>query len=404
MATIVFAMLSDTSRCLSNISFYPAIQIHDQHGFGDLTNAGGLSAAECASWCCDTAECMCFFHTKSQLVDAGNCTAGKPCCWLKPTFNTTRLDDQCADPTNCLSGVLGARVPAVPTTTIAHDSAGRAVNMTLAGLGTGGYWVGNDSAVYAGVRSALRLGYTHLDTALGYKTQSSLARAVNDSGVPRSRLFIVSKIPGHLDGPGAAAAIASSVSELGAPIDLMLIHFPGTWSGNGSRATRQATWRELEKGWRAGALRAIGVSHFCPRHVDDILEVATVPIAANQVEYHVGMGPSGANRTDDPDFDRAHGITYESFMPFCGQCGDSELITGNLTNGIGAAHGKTGAQVALRWLVQQGIPAIPRSGSAAHQLQNLDIFDFALSDAEMAALSAFTKPKLAGEGGDCDVP
>jgi diketogulonate reductase-like aldo/keto reductase len=258
--------------------------------------------------------------------------------------------------------------------------------------------------VYAGVRSALRLGYTHLDTALGYQTQRALARAVNDSGVLRSSLFIVSKVPGHLDGPGAAAAIASCVAELGAPIDLMLIHYPGTWSGNGSKATRQATWLELEKAWRAGRLRSIGVSHFCPRHLEDVLEVASVPVAANQVEYHVGMGPSSSDRTDDPAFDRAHHVTHESFMPLCGQCGDDELVTGALTNGIGAAPGKSGAQAALRWLVQQGIPAIPRSGSAAHQRQNLDIFDFALSDDEMAQLSAFTKPKLVGEGGDCDVP
>ena len=91
-------------------------------------------------------------------------------------------------------------MPAVPAVQLGKDASGSPVRMPLAGLGTGGYWAGNDSAVYAGVRQALTLGYRHLDTALGYRTQASLAKAVADSGVPRAELFILSKIPGGLDG------------------------------------------------------------------------------------------------------------------------------------------------------------------------------------------------------------
>jgi diketogulonate reductase-like aldo/keto reductase len=278
--------------------------------------------------------------------------------------------------------------------------------MPLAGLGTGGYWAGNQSAVYAGVRLALSLGYRHLDTALGYRTQGALARAIDDSKVAREDLFLVSKVPGGLNGSETAHAIEQSLAELRTTtIDLMLIHSPGSWAGVGSPSLRQESWRALEAAWARGQLRAIGVSHFCPRHVEDLLKLGgKAPIAVNQVEYHCGMGPSSVNQTDGPGFDRLRGILFESFMPFCGQCHDDELLNGELTTGIGKAHGKTGAQVALRWLVQQGIPVIPRSGSAKHQAENLAIFDFQLSADEMRRLSAFTKPKLGGLGHDCSVP
>jgi hypothetical protein len=93
--------------CLYFYRFYPGIQIHDQRGFGDLTNRGNMTALECATWCCSYPHCVCFFHTREQLVDAGDCKQGKSCCWLKPTFNSTRLDDFCKPSTDdCLSGVL----------------------------------------------------------------------------------------------------------------------------------------------------------------------------------------------------------------------------------------------------------------------------------------------------------
>lgn len=135
----------------------------------------------------------------------------------------------------------------------------------------------------------------------------------------------------------------------------------------------------------------------------DILEVSSVNISINQVEYHVGMKNSPANVTDSPSYDRKHGIFYESFEPLCGQCDDTSLITGNVTGNIGRAHGKTGAQVALRWLIQSGTAVIPRAGSAKYQAENLDIFDFELTSVEMETLNAYTKPSLAGVGGDCSV-
>merc|ERR1719411_1285244 len=133
----------------------------------------------------------------------------------------------------------------------------------------------------------------------------------------------------------------------------------------------------------AGKARALGVSHYCKQHTMDILEIATVKPATNQVEYHIGMGPQGPNATDYKVWTQAQGIHYTSFSPLCGPCGTHELITGELVTSIGKNHGKSGAQVSLKWLVQQGIPVIPKSSNPAHLQQNFDLFDWQLTDAEM---------------------
>lgn len=279
--------------------------------------------------------------------------------------------------------------------------------MPLVGLGCGGGWAGNSTAVYQGAHQAIKLGYRHFDTADGYGTEPALGRALSESLLPRKELWITSKVPGGHNSSATIQSVEQSLKDLRVDyIDLMLIHFPSTWAGAGGTKSRQHTWLALESMVRAGKLRAIGVSHFCPRHVKDILAVASVPISVNQVEYHVGMGPSSPNKTDGRQFDEQHNITYQSYMPLCGQCDDTELITGNLTNSIGKAHGKTGAQVALRWLVQQGIPAIPRTSNPNHQQQNLDLFDFELSPTEMQTLSDFTSRATSGPAagqGDCEI-
>merc|ERR1711907_212096 len=195
----------------------------------------------------------------------------------------------------------------------------------------------------------------------------ALGRAIKDSNIKREEFFITSKIPGGLtDSKAAAAAVEECLNQLGMNyVDLMLIHYPATWSGDHGPDSRVTTWKALEAAVARGSTRAIGVSHFCPRHVSEILAVTKTPISVNQVEYHIGMANSDVNKTDGRQFDVAHNITYQSFMPLCGQCNDNALITGNLTKSIGQAHGgRSGAQVALRWLIQQGIPAVPRSGNA----------------------------------------
>lgn len=312
--------------------------------------------------------------------------------------------------------LLMCAVGAVPSIQIAPG-----VHMPLVGLGT---WQYNSTVARAAVSEALRLGYTHIDTALGYNNQvgvgAAITYALGAGTITRKNLFVVSKIPGGLNSSDAASALALSLEQLfpGDPVgyvDLMLVHFPATWAGKGGKSMRQEQWRALEAFVRAGKARAIGVSHYCRRHLDDILEIATIHPAVNQVQYHVGMGSAGGNATDDMAYMRSKGVTFEGFSPLCGPCGGTdakELISGELVTSIGKKYNKTGAQVALKWQVQNGIPVIPKTSNPEHMRQNADLFDWTLFGGDMHALSQATVPAVAGSpgpggkpvSGDCSVP
>jgi len=291
----------------------------------------------------------------------------------------------------------------IPTKTIAPG-----VELPMAGLGT---WQYNSSQAYNASLMALKMGYTHIDTALGYDNQDGVARAIQDSGRARNSFFITSKIPGGLNYSAARDTLETALGQLKLDyVDLMLIHFPATWSGEGGPESRQQEWKALEDFHKAGKARAIGVSHYCTRHLEDLLAISTVPIAVNQVQYHVGMGSEDDNATDDKSFCEDHKIAYESFSPLCGPCGTLELITGPLVTGIGEKYNKTGAQVSLKWIVQQGIPVIPKTDKQEHMAENVDLFDWTLSDEDMATLTKATTPPVAGDAGppptsgDCTVP
>ena len=297
---------------------------------------------------------------------------------------------------------VGAATDAIPRVEIAPG-----VEMPLLGLGTGPPYTPNET--YTAARHAFSIGYRAIDTAWNYNNQAAIARALRDAGVPRDEVFITSKVPGSASAADTLAAAATCLQDLRTTyVDLLLVHFPCPShpynESAGSRAARQAQWRAMEEIHRAGAARAIGTSHFCERHMRDILDVASVPIAANQVEYHVGMR-GGA---DSQAWMRAQNITLLSFLPLCGQCdGDDRtaLINGSLVSRIGAKHGKSGAQVSIRWLIQSGVPAIPRSKNPDYAAQDLDVFDFELDAADMAALDAATTPAAAdGPSDDCAIP
>jgi len=285
---------------------------------------------------------------------------------------------------------------------------GKEVYMPYLGLGTWGY---DSDRAYEAAKLALGLGYRHIDTAYGYNNQEGVGKAVRESGIPREYIFITSKIPGGLLLGEAIAALETNLDQLRMKyMDLVLLHFPCDENMKGGRKLRQDDWRALEKFYKEGKAKAIGVSHYCKRHVQDILEISTLPIAVNQVQYHVGMGMAGPNATDDKKYMEQQGILYQSFSPLCGPCGKGhdELIKGELVSEIGKKHNKTGAQVSLKWLIQHGIPVIPKSDNEEHLRNNLDIFDWQLGLVDMFKLDSATSPAVAGgfsgTSGDCDIP
>jgi len=268
------------------------------------------------------------------------------------------------------------------------------IQMPLIGLGT---WQYNDTVAQAAVTAAFSVGYRHVDTALGYGNQRGVGRALAAAGVPRAEYFVTSKIPGATNTSAAAttAALDECLDQLAVGyVDLMLIHWPGV-----TKQARQTQWLALESWAKAGKARAIGISHYCKTHVEEVLEVATLPISLNQNQYHVGMGSDTEPHLHDKQFMQASGILFMAYSSLCGPCDaphNHELITGPLVTSIGRKLHKSGSQVALRWLVQQGIPVIPKSSNPKHILSNFELFDFEIPEADMALLTHATSPPETG--------
>lgn len=277
---------------------------------------------------------------------------------------------------------------AVATLNIPTKEIAPGVFMPMSGMGT---WQYNSSEAEASVSMGLAYGVRSFDTAQIYGNQDGVGAALRKSGVPREEIFLTTKVNGGQGEQGTIEAHEQNLKLLGTDYaDLLIVHFPCDFDQTScNKAERQATWRGLETLQKSGKARAIGVSHYCQQHLEDIFEIATVPVALNQQEWHVGMGP-------DPEgvksFCDEHNVTFQSFSPLCGPCETLELITGKLVTGIGAAHNKTGAQVSLRWLVENGSPVIAKTNSQTHMEENMDIFDFAFTKAELKRLDDATSP------------
>jgi len=297
----------------------------------------------------------------------------------------------------------------IPAISLGKDVHGVEVMKPLVGAGT---WQYNDTVAYSSVCAAFDAGYTFVDTANGYGNQKGVGAAIKDCWKgTREELFVMTKVPGGLDYEETLAAHRENMDQLCLTyVDHLMTHFPADWSATPERSTpqrRQEEWRALEKTYKDGEVRSIGISHYCSQHVDDILAVATVKPSVNQVEYHVGS----QDIDDVIDKCKEAGIRFMSYSPLCGPCEISDpkysLITGDLVTSIGAKYGKSGSQVALRYIVQQALTTehiggvIPKSDNPKHLASNFDLFDFELSDEDMAALGAATEP--AAEAGYCDV-
>ena len=291
----------------------------------------------------------------------------------------------------------------IPTITIGNDVHGQPVIMPLLGAGT---WQYNDTIAYQSICKAFSAGYTFVDTALGYGNQIGAGKAIQDCWTSsRQNLFVMTKIPGGLNASQVHAAHALNLMQLQLDyVDHLMTHFPSDWHATmASKQARQEEWLALEAIYKSGQARSIGISHYCPQHIEDILEVATVLPSINQVEYHVG------SQDVDHVMKMCHkyGIAFMSFSPLCGPCDISDpldsLTHGQLVSEVATRYENVEpSQVSLRYIVQQGIPVIPKSNSLAHIQSNRDIFRFRLSEADMKRLQAATKP--AAQAGDCDVP
>lgn len=290
-----------------------------------------------------------------------------------------------------------------PAVAVATVTLNNGVKMPMMMIGTGGAPgdTGNSSETEANVRVAFHVGFTAVDTAHSYGVQDGVGRALAE--VNRSSVFVSTKIGGSFYGEATAAAYNDSLreaydnlKELNTDyVDLVMLHYPPIACVD-SCAVMQEQWRALENFLSAGKTRAIGVSNYCQSDLACILETAVVVPAVNQVAFHVGMSPDPRGLVSYND---AHGILTFAYSPlgsydfshYPNVTKDISLITGNFTRDIGTSYNKSGAQVALRWLAQRGVPSVT-VGSEKHLRQDLEVFEFSLSEAHMRLLDAATTP------------
>ena len=242
------------------------------------------------------------------------------------------------------------------------------------GLGTASL---KDDTVAPVIVTAIEAGYRHIDTAFRYDNQRGVGKGIRDSGMPREELFVTTKLDGEFQGnERAVAGLDECLRQLGLDyVDLLLIHWPLP-----QRDEYISTWKTFEQLAATGKARSIGVSNFKPAHLDRLLAETTIRPVANQIQ----LSPQ-ITRTDHVAYDRAHDIVTVAWSPL-GQGGD--LLNQPILAEIGARYGKTPAQIVLRWNIELGIVTIPRSSNPGRLAQNLDVFDFALTTDELAAISA----------------
>ena len=261
-----------------------------------------------------------------------------------------------------------AKLSAIPTLTL-NDG----LSMPAVGLGT--YRLNGEAGVAAMV-SAIRTGYRLLDTAVNYDNEAAVGEAVRQSGVARAELRVASKLPGrHQRYADAITAIEESLRRTGLDyFDLYLIHWP-----NPNRGLYVEAWGALIECRKRGLTRSIGVSNFLPEHLDRLIRDTGVTPSVNQIELHPYFPQQEQRRAD-----RERGVLTQAW---------SSLLRGNALFreeaivSIAARLGRTVAQVILRWHVQLGVEPLPKAASPVRQVENLALFDFALSAKDMEAIA-----------------
>ncbi|MFP3579766.1 aldo/keto reductase [Arthrobacter sp. fls2-241-R2A-200] len=254
------------------------------------------------------------------------------------------------------------------------------------GLGT---WPLNDAQVADAVVEAVSYGYRHIDTAVKYGNEKGVGEGIRASGVDRGELFITTKLDGEFQGSGkAVAGLDGSLERLGLDyVDLLLIHWPLP-----RRDEFVSTWNTFQELQASGKVRSIGVSNFKPAHLDRLFRETEVVPAVNQIQVSPSI-PRPAARA----FNERHGIVTESYSPLGA---GSELLNAPVLQSIGAKHGKTPGQVVLRWHVQQGLVAIPKSSNPQRMRENLDVFDIELDKDDLAKLQTLDAGPDAGVDSD----
>lgn len=251
-------------------------------------------------------------------------------------------------------------------------------------LGFGVFKVPDEETQQA-VERAFEAGYRSIDTAALYRNERGVGAAIRASGLPRDELFITSKVWNDAQGrEQAARAFDESLGRLGLDyLDLFLIHWPVP-----SRDLYVETWQTLADIRKDGRVKSIGVSNFEPAHLDRLKAETGIVPAVNQVELHPYLTQQAVR-----EYGAANGIVTESWSPLA-KGGD--LLAEPVLTEIGKRHGKTPAQVVIRWHLRLGCVVIPKTVTASRVRENFDVFDFGLTDADLNAISSLNRDRRTG--------
>jgi 2,5-diketo-D-gluconate reductase A len=254
------------------------------------------------------------------------------------------------------------------------------------GLGT---WPLDDDAVAATIVEATQLGYRHIDTAAKYGNERGVGVGVASSGIARDELFVTTKLDGQFQGHDRAiAGLDASLERLNLDyVDLLLIHWPLP-----ARDEYVSTFRTFEKLRAEGKVRSIGVSNFKPAHLERLIDQTGITPAVNQIELNPFVV-----RAEQRAADEHFGIVTESWSPLGPKTG---LLTDPIILQIAGENERTPGQVVLRWHVQQGLVAIPKSQSPERLAENLSVFDFELTSADLALIAQLSLGADAGTDSD----
>lgn len=251
-------------------------------------------------------------------------------------------------------------------------------------FGIGTYNVPGDSVAEDAVAYALKCGYRHIDTAHAYRVERGVGKAVKESGIPRSEIWITSKLwPSEFDEGKTMEAIDKMLERLQTDyIDLLYVHQPmGDYRG---------AWRDMEKAVRQGKVRSLGISNFDASDslFNDIMEFAEIKPAVMQIEGH-----PYAQRKEWQQKTRQHNIQLECWFPLGGEMSNGALFKDPTIQKIAKVHGKTPAQIIIRWHIQEGFSVIPGATRHDYIKENISVFDFYLTDEEMAQMRSLNKEK-----------
>jgi 2,5-diketo-D-gluconate reductase A len=236
---------------------------------------------------------------------------------------------------------------------------------------------------------ALEVGYRHIDTAEMYRNEAQVGQAVRESSIDRSDIFVTSKLNNPFHHPDQVRhALQGTLEALDIGyVDLFLIH----WPLPSSDIDYLDTWKAMEGVLDGGLVRAVGVSNFQVAHLQRLLDGSSIVPAVNQIELHPYL-----TQNELRDFDHAHGIATEAWSPIA----RGKVLGDPVVTAIAAALGRTPAQVVLRWQLQRGEIIFPKSNSRSRIEENFALFDFELSDEQMAAVTALNRDERIGPNPD----